>query len=235
MRKVAIAIAALALGAAGVAAVGSARTGHDGVRLVAAQEAAGVSASVSGSVVVESEATASSVSTTMSASVPAVTLEAPASISVHASLSASVAGAGPSVATRQPVPAPPSFAPGPRPERRKAAPMFLSCWAFSHDGQHVAGCRWNRPGDPRVSGYQLWRASAQTMRPEAVFRTDDPARIWYLDREIAPGDYVYRVEALDAGGRVVAASQPVRVRVGGEGGPHRAPPGTWPGPEPPAA
>lgn len=233
MRTVAVAVAAVALGAAGVTAVRSARTGPDAARLAADHKSAGVSASVAGSVAVQSRAPAPSVSTTVSAGVPAVAVEIPVSISVHASLSASVAVAGPSVATRPPVPTPPSApTPGPPPERR--APMFLGCWAFSYDGRHTAGCRWNRPGDPRVAGYRLWRAGAEG-QPEVVFRTDDPDQTWYLDHDIAPGGYTYRVEALDADGKVVAASRPVRVWVGSDGGPRPAPAGTWPGSEPPAA
>lgn len=233
MRTVVVAVAAVALGAAGVTAVRSARTGPDAVRLVADRKSAGVSASVGESVAVESRVSAPSVSTTVSAGVPGVALEIPVSISVHASVSASVAVAAPSVATRQLVPTPPPApTPGSPPERR--APMFLGCWAFSHDGRHMAGCRWNRPGDPRVAGYRLWRADAGR-QPEVVFRTDDPDQTWYLDHDIAPGGHAYRVEALDADGKVVAASQPVRVWVGSDGGPRPAPAGRWPGSEPPAA
>lgn len=149
-------------------------------------------------------------------------------------VAAAALAAVPSAAAASPTPTPtprPTVSPTPSPTIQPAPEQLrLHCegigqpWATTTDAavddalsstadevaaRYGIACKWSMSQSRRFAGYRLIRSDGYTRT--VVFRTRDRERTNYLDRAVRPGQtYVYRIDALDADGRVIGTGGPVK-------------------------
>ena len=97
---------------------------------------------------------------------------------------------------------------------RRLEHLRLQCRLATIDGQRGIACAWSAAQHPAAVAYKLLRSVDGGQR-EVVFRGPvREGRRRFLDTDVAAGHhYVYAVEAVNADGRVVSISHPVRVDI----------------------
>ncbi|MGQ0830305.1 MAG: hypothetical protein ACT4OV_01370 [Microthrixaceae bacterium] len=92
-------------------------------------------------------------------------------------------------------------------ERPEHARLRLECKGTTEARGPGVLCRWSPSASPRFAAYRLLRGDGEER--QVVFRTSEINHTWFFDRAVERGvEYHYLVQVLDAGGRVIGASNP---------------------------
>lgn len=102
-----------------------------------------------------------------------------------------------------------------RREAQRGEQLRLDCRGFQQEGRDGVACGWSPSKQREFAGYRLMRHERAQREPVVVFATRDRAQTKTVDATVAPDrDYLYLVQVLDARGRVIGTSNPVRVHTG---------------------